>query len=338
MQNRIKTKIFHFLIIIVSAISVCSSYSTANADNTKMYIAAGIPFGISIETEGVLVSGYSEIKGKSLKDNPAYAAGIKLGDIIISINGKKVESANDLTKLVNDTCGQNSEIRLYRENNNLTINVKTEKCDDGIYRLGINVKDRIAGIGTVTYICPEDNSFGGLGHGICDPNTGNVIPMKIGVIRNVKINNIVKGIKGVPGEIRGSFSTNRIGTAIKNSDMGVFGCFKSEFIPRQQLYEAASENDVKCGSAQIICSLDNSGPREYSILIESCELDRSVKTRNFVIKVTDKELINKTGGIIQGMSGSPIIQDGKLIGAVTHVLVDDPTRGYGIFIENMLDT
>jgi len=208
-------------------------------------------------------------------------------------------------------------------------------CPDGEYRIGVNVKDTMAGIGTVTFITPESGAFGGLGHGICDPYTGEVIPIQRGSVNDVRINNVIKGVEGKPGEIRGSFCASRSGTLLKNTDCGVFGILSSVSSSIQPM-PAADISEVKLGKASILCTLDEQGVKMYEIEIESINNDASSDTKNFNIRINDKSLIEKTGGIVQGMSGSPIIQNGKLIGAVTHVMVNDPKRGYGIYIGNML--
>ena len=208
---------------------------------------------------------------------------------------------------------------------------------EGKYKSGLWVRDSGAGIGTVTFIDPETLSFGGLGHGICDGDTGELIPMDRGSVLGVRINGINKGAAGAPGEIKGYFNSGKTGTLIKNTTCGVYGVFTE--LPKGLPSEAVclgGREELKEGDAYIWCTLDDSGPQKYSIRIS--EINRSATgNKCFSITVTDRALIEKTGGIVQGMSGSPIIQNGKIVGAVTHVLVNDPTTGYGIFIENMLN-
>ena len=330
--NRLKYAAF-----LVLSISICSSACYANAEEPRKYIPAGIPFGMNIEYEGVNVSGFSDMPELSGRSNPAITAGLRQGDMITSVNGKRIDSVNELTRIINQEKDKHLILSLDRSGETLTVGIYAKKCNDGIYRLGINARDSIAGIGTVTYISTEDGRFGGLGHGICDAYTGNVLPMKKGTVCDVLINQTIKGQKGVPGEIRGSFSIKRTGGLFKNTERGVFGILNKYDNYDIEPVEAAKKEEVICGDAELICTLDSSGPQKYSVVIERSNLDQSVKTRNFIIKVTDKQLLEKTGGIIQGMSGSPLIQNGKLIGAVTHVLINDPTRGYGIFIDNMID-
>ena len=197
------------------------------------------------------------------------------------------------------------------------------------------MRDSTAGIGTITYYNPNTGEFAGLGHGICDVDTGELMPLLSGVVVDVNINDIIKGKSGEPGELKGSFSSVKTGEIYKNSGLGVFGKLNSTPDSIKSPMKAAGREEVTEGDAVILVNPDGKGIREYSVNLS--KIDKySDGTKCFVIEVTDKELISLTGGIVQGMSGSPILQNGKLIGAVTHVLVNDPTKGYGIFIENML--
>ena len=325
------------IILLIFSISICSSPLSVNAEETKKYIPGGIPFGMSIELEGIYVSGYSDQPELIGKANPAAKSGVVPGDIIKSVNGVQIQSGTELTRLINEAGTSPLNLTVKRSEGEISIRATAKKCNDGIYRLGINIKDSIAGIGTVTYISADDGSFGGLGHGICDAYTGQVLPIKKGTVCDVRISETVKGQKGAPGEIRGGFSIKRTGGLLKNTDRGVFGILNEYSDCNSTPIETATKDEVRCGVAEMICTLDDTGPHRYSVVIESSNLDESVKTRNFIIKVTDNALLDKTGGIIQGMSGCPLIQNGKLIGAVTHVLINDPTRGYGIFIDNMME-
>ena len=332
-------KSFNIMLSMVLFFSIVSPLFNVNAaEDNKRYIPAGIPIGLNVDFEGINVTGYGEIPGIKNKDNPAVKSGILPGDMIIAINGKKISTTSEFSQELKSSAGRRINLTVNRSGTEHNIAISAVKCNDGTYRLGINVKDSIAGIGTITYISADDGSFGGLGHGICDVQTGNVIPITKGTVCDVLINKIIKGETGVPGEIRGVFSINRTGTLIKNTDRGIFGYFNDYKSIDTQAVELAKKNEIRCGEAELICTLDSTGPQRYSVMIEESNLDSGTKTRNFVVRVTDADLLNKTGGIIQGMSGSPIIQNGKLVGAVTHVLVNDPTRGYGIFIENMLET
>ncbi len=300
---------------------------------TKLAIG-GMPFGVKFTTEGVLVVGFAEMNGHG--KNPAYEAGLRVRDVITNINGKPVNSAHELSDAVEGSGGAQVEITYRRDGNESSVRM-TPFYDSGEckYKTGVFVRDSGAGIGTVTYIVPETGEFAGLGHGICDTETGALIPIRRGIVSNVVINGIVKGAAGAPGEIKGYFKSDKTGSLFGNTDCGVYGIFSP--IPTElTVLDIGLRGEVHDGDAYIMCTLDDGGkPEKYSVRISSINQDAE-KGKCFTVKITDKELLSQTGGIIQGMSGSPIIQDGKLIGAVTHVMINDPTMGYGIFIENML--
>lgn len=300
------------------------------AAEPKMLIPGGMTFGVRFFTDGVLVVGFAE-KG----DCPAYAAGLRIGDVVLKANGKALGGAKDLTDTIEKSGGQTVELYCRRDKADFTVKITPTADENGKYKAGMWVRDGGAGIGTVTYIDPKTGAFGGLGHGICDADTGKPLPLGRGVVLGVNISGITKGRVGAPGEIKGYFESSKLGSVIKNTDCGVFGIYSE--IPKTA-YGAmpiASANEVKEGAATILCTLDSGQMHEYTVEIYS--IDRSASGgRCFSVRVTDANLLAITGGIVQGMSGSPIIQNGKLVGAVTHVLVSDPTAGYGIFIENML--
>ncbi len=306
-------------------------YVAVSGGETRLLIPGGMPFGVKFDTEGVLVVGFS-----SGTDTPAYAAGIRTNDVIVEINGKKIVNADTLAKEVNESQGSPVTLTVKRDGEEFFLRV-TPFCDkNGKWRTGILVRDSGAGIGTVTFILPRTLAFGGLGHGICDADTGKVIPLSRGTAMNVKILGVTKGKVGTPGEVRGSFDGKRSGSVISNTESGVFGIFSALPQTPYSAMETARKSDVTAGKATVLCTLDDGKINEYSV--EIFDVDRSaVAGKCFCVRVTDKALLEKTGGIIQGMSGSPIIQNGKLVGAVTHVLINDPTTGYGIFIENMLE-
>jgi len=304
---------------------------TTDYKDLKLYVG-GMPFGVKFLTKGIVVCGFSDCKGKV---NPAKTAGIRPGDIITEINGKEIKSVSELNGAV---YGEKALTVKYTRNGQelmadiCPIYLETE-CR---YTLGIAVRDSGAGIGTVTFICPKTRAFGGLGHGICE-STGELIPMDRGSVVDVKINGIVKGLSGAPGEVKGYFNGGKTGSLIGNSHCGVWGIFAelpSELHGRP--VSIGTRDTVRSGKAYIYTMLDGEKVERYEI--EISDIQRNAQgNKCFVVRITDKKLLSKTGGIIQGMSGSPIIQNGKLVGAVTHVLINDPTTGYGIFIENMLN-
>lgn len=303
----------------------------------KMLVPCGTPFGIKMFTDGVLVVGVNDVQTGSGAVNPAKSAGLKLGDSIISINGKNMYTNEDVGAAVAASEGKSLRLVIKRNGESHALTLTPVKSDsDGKYKAGIWVRDSSAGIGTVTYYDPSNNCFGGLGHAICDVDTGEILPLMSGEIVEVNINGVVKGQAGTPGELRGAFVSPRaVGSLLLNNETGVFGLM--DYCPQTtaKAMPLAMKQEVKIGKATILTTLDGKAPREYEIEIERASIGSTNLTKNMIIKVTDPELLAKAGGIVQGMSGSPIIQNGKLIGAVTHVLVNDPTKGYGIFAENM---
>lgn len=304
----------------------------------ELLTPGGTAFGIKLFTKGVMVIGINTVESKEGIHTPAKLAGIIKGDIVLSMNSIEITSNEQIKEIVEDSKGENVTITLERNGKMIkTILKPIASSIDGVYRCGLWVRDSSAGIGTVTYYNDETMQFGGLGHGICDVDTGKIMPLNRGQVCEVKINGVKKGKIGTPGELRGGFSSeNPCGALVNNNDAGIFG----------NLYKAPNnleeipiklKQEVKKGNASIICTLDNNSPKRYSIRIDKIDLNPRTLTKNLVITVTDPELLQKTGGIVQGMSGSPIIQDGMLVGAVTHVFVNNPQKGYGIFIENMLE-
>lgn len=297
--------------------------------NAELYVG-GMPFGVKIQTKGLQVIKFDNDAA------PAKAAGIKIGDIIQKVNGNEIISIEDYVKEIEKSCGNEIKVTVLRDNKELNFKIKPAFIrDEGKYKTGIWIKDSTSGIGTITFINPEDNSFGGLGHGICDNATGKVIPLSRGIALDVTINGVIKGQIGKAGELKGVFNAKKIGVINENSTCGIFGYLSTELKSPENKMKLCPKEELKEGNAYIWCTLGNEEPQKFSIQVSDICLNNN-STKNFKIKITDKRLLDRSGGIVQGMSGSPIIQNGKLVGAVTHVLINDPTSGYGIFIENML--
>lgn len=310
--------------------------TTIDVVKEKMLVPCGTPFGIKMFTDGVLVVGLNDVDTENGSVNPAKTAGIKLGDSILTINGKSMLTNEDVGNVIANSDGKKLTVVLRRKNQDITVSLQPVKSQtDGKYKAGIWVRDSSAGIGTVTFYDPSTGSFGGLGHAICDVDTGEVLPLMSGEVVDVTINGVIKGKSGTPGELKGSFVSQRaVGSLLINNETGVFGLM--DYCPAtSKALPLAMKQEVKTGKATILTTLDGKTPKEYEIEIERASIGSTNLTKNMVIRVTDKELLEKAGGIVQGMSGSPIIQNGKLVGAVTHVLINDPTCGYGIFAENM---
>lgn len=307
----------------------------------KLY-PGGMPFGVKFFTNGLIVVGMSDVDCDQTSDikmskTPAYDSGIRIKDIILTVNGKDINSAEEFIYEIENSGGSHVDIKYKRGDEEFfTKIIPSLSSSDGKYKTGMWVRDSTAGIGTVTFINPNSNAFAGLGHGICDIDTGELMPLMKGVVVDVTISGITKGIAGAPGELKGYFSSGKTGSLIGNQNSGVYGLLLKApgNIPEQPLPIALS-SDIKEGKAYIWCTVDTDKPQKYNVEISNIKKG-STDNKCFVVTVTDPALLEKTGGIVQGMSGSPIIQNGHIIGAVTHVLINDPTRGYGIFIENML--
>lgn len=301
-------------------------------------VLGGEAFGIKLYTNGVLVVDVDVVDTEKGNRSPAADAGIKPGDYILTVAGKKVQTNEDVAKIVEQSGGKELAVLIMRDNRQLTVMLKPEiSYLTGKYKAGVWVKDSGAGIGTLTFHSPVLGITCGLGHGISDSETGKILTINSGELVPAEIFGIEMGKSGSPGELKGKFKDGTLGKLITNTETGVYAS-KDVELNGEKLVEIAYKQEIKTGSAEIITTVDGeSGPETFKCEIEKISYSGSI-TKNMLIKITDPALIDKTGGIVQGMSGSPIIQNGKLIGAVTHVLVDDPTKGYAIFAENMLET
>ena len=298
-------------------------------------IPLGNAIGLKLYTEGVLIVGMSEIEGK----RPYEFSGIKEGDRIISIDNKKIETTEDLIETVNSSKGKEVSIKYVRENSEEVTNITPVQTKQDEYKLGLWVRDAAAGVGTASFYIPSTGMFASLGHGITDIDTGDLITISNGELVSTNIVSIQKGEKGKPGEIKGSIEGSRkIGEVYKNSSFGIFGKVsnKNSLKVTESEMEILNRDEIKKGKAQIICELEDGKKEYYDIEIQRIYTANNKDNKSMLIKITDERLLEKTGGIIQGMSGSPIIQNGKFVGAVTHVLVNDPTTGYGVFADMML--
>ena len=306
----------------------------------KTVIPGGKCIGVALSTDGVLVVDVSDVVSSDGKHtSPAKDAGIKSGDLIQSFNGNEIESVSDLNTAINSSGGKASSVKLNRNGNirEVLITPKVSQSDGG-FKIGAWVKDAASGIGTLTFYDPDTKSFAALGHGICDSETGNLLTVGDGNILSSSIVSIDKGEKGVPGELNGIFKDDEpiLGKITDNNDCGIFGTCESNILTGTQTVPIADRDEVKLGSAYILANVEGNSIEKFDIEIIRIMPKAISSQKGMIIRITDEKLLNKTGGIVQGMSGSPVIQNGKLVGAVTHVFVNDPTRGYGIFIENML--
>lgn len=294
--------------------------------------------GIKLKTNGPLVVGFSDIENGNEKPySPSKESGINLGDIILSINGIDINSSELLAETLVSINEDELDIKIERDDKILYKKVKPVKSSDGKNKIGLWVRDSTAGIGTVTFIDPKTGIFGALGHPITDVDTGDIIKISKGNIVNSSVVNIKRGEKGNPGELKGVFINDDInlGSVDYNTKYGIFGEYSLENFYGEKL-EIGLKDEIQEGPAKIISTIDSDEPKAYDVVIEKLLQQDNPSSKSMIIKVVDDELLEKTGGIVQGMSGSPIIQNNKLVGAVTHVLVNKPDTGYGIYIEWML--
>ncbi len=301
-------------------------------------VAGGKAVGIKMFTKGLICVGTQSIKGENGENyNIAKALNIKEADMIISANNTELHTIEQFSEIIENSNGNPVTLNVVSGTKTETKVATPIKTDDG-YKLGLWVRDSTAGIGTVTFIDSATQTFAALGHPITDVDTGTLMPIDKGTISSAEIVGIEKGAKGTPGELYGVFGGNKdCGVIIKNTNQGIFGQKISDcqLSYNNESLLVASSQQVKTGNAQIYANIDGNKIEKYDIEISKL-MKFAPDSKNMIIKITDKRLLDKTGGIVQGMSGSPIIQDGKLVGAVTHVFVNDPSRGYGILIENML--
>lgn len=304
--------------------------------NTLAYsneiIASGENIGISLNSKGVLIVGTYEINGTNIADK----ASLKKGDIIQSINNEKIDNIEEMASKINENADNPLTIKYMRNGKEKETTLNLYKDENGIYKTGLYVKDSVTGIGTLTFIDPNTKKFGALGHEIEEQTTGQILEIKDGKIFKTTVTGIIPSTDGTPGEKKAEYNPeNTEGTVNENTTQGIFGTYNGE-ITNQKKYKVATPNEVKTGNAKIMTVLNGNDIKEYNVKINQI-IDLKSNNKNFVFEITDNELKNKTGGIIQGMSGSPIIQGENIVGAVTHVVVDNPLKGYGIFITNMLE-
>ena len=304
----------------------------------KTVMVCGTPFGVKLYTDGVLVVSLSDVTTAVGQVNPAAAAGVQVGDTILAVNGERITTSRQLSQHIAGCEGKKITLRLRRDGVAFDAAFTPVRAGDGSgYKAGMWVRDSAAGVGTLTFYDPATGVFAGLGHPVCDVDTGQEMVLGSGEMVPARIFGVEKGRSGSPGELNGCFEPGSLGNLTRNGQDGVYGVLTTHPTAAESL-PVARRQQVKEGAAEIWTTVEGTTPKRYAVEIEQVRYSGLASTRNLVVRVTDPELLAKTGGIVQGMSGSPIIQDGKLVGAVTHVLVDDPTRGYGIFAESMLDT
>ncbi len=301
-------------------------------------VPGGDIFGLKMYSNGVMIVGTNDVNTANGNINPAKNAGIEVGDIILTVDGITVNDSNTVSELFSGCSGRQIKLKILRNNEFLDVELTPViSAADGGYKVGIWIRDSVAGIGTITYYDTNSHIFGSLGHAVCDVDTEKMIPILNGEAVCARVTGCYKGKSGTAGELCGVFSGGTIGSIMINCVNGVYGFADTSKFESKNVVPVATPSEIKEGKAQIISTVDGSGTRYYDIEITKIYKDTD-SVRNMAVKVTDPELIEKTGGIVQGMSGSPIIQNGMLIGAITHVFVNDSLQGYAIFAENMLST
>lgn len=290
------------------------------------FVLGGEAAGIKLLATGVLVMGVDRLDST-----------LQIGDIILEVNGNKIETNLELLEYARKSEGNKLNLKVNRNNENLQLNL-TPVLDEisNEYKLGLWVKDSSAGVGTITFYEKNSGKFASLGHGVTETSENYILPITSGAITKTKIYSIAKGEIQLPGELKGSITSDIIGDIGLNTEKGIYGyIYNIKSLKKEETIEIQTKSKIKEGKAYIYCTLDDNKKKEYEIEIQKVILN-STGNKNMIIKITDEKLLEKTGGIIQGMSGSPIVQDGKLVGAVTHVFLNDPTKGYAVFIENMV--
>ena len=303
-------------------------------------IPMGRAVGIKLFSDGVMVVGLAEVDtaaGESAA--PARSCGLREGDIITHINSEEVDSIEEVQSILQDVGGQAMSIRARRDGQELQVTAHAVQCSaDGTYKLGAWIRDSMAGIGTLTFYDPESGLFGALGHGVSDVDTAQLMPLQSGSILYASVEDVEKGQAGAPGELHGAFETQReLGELSANTESGLFGTLTDGTLAGGlEPVEVAARSEVHTGKALIRSNIAGDTVEEYEVEITHIYPESGDSNRDLMLTVTDPRLLEATGGIVQGMSGSPILQDGKLVGAVTHVLVNEPAQGYGILAEHML--
>ncbi len=314
--------------------------ASAGGSGNRTVLLGGMPVGIYMETDGVMVLSTESLEGVDGEEHEPAAGIVRTGDYITAVNEKEISGKSELLEAVDDLDSGSVVLTLRRSGETMDVRIRPVECAPDDYKLGIWVRDNVQGLGTVTFLT-EQSRFGALGHGIHDTDTNVLMTISDGTLYKTSIQDVIKGADGSPGTMEGIIVYNNynvLGTIDKNTEAGIYGTVDriDELFEEQIPIETASAGEIVTGDALMRCFVDNE-VKDYKIQVTDIDTSGSEINKGLVIQVTDPELLEKTGGIIQGMSGSPIIQNGKLIGAVTHVFVQDSTKGYGIFIENMLN-
>ncbi len=332
-------KIKKILSVALTGIIFLSSNIPAYAaeQTDKSVYIGGEAFGVKFYANGVMVINLEDYYDGEKYVCPAKSGGLKKSDIIKEVNGYKITANEDLKTLTEQCSGKTLNFTIERNGKEIQKDINPVKNTVGVYLIGAWVRDSCAGIGTVTYYDADNNYFAALGHGICDSDTSALLPLARGEVLFANISGINKSVAGKAGSLNGYFSESTIGNLTKNSNLGIYGTANNNFKYNDQKMDIAESNEIKEGNAKIFTTIDGDKAKYYDIKIKRiCNRSKN-SNENFIIEITDKELLDKCGGIVQGMSGSPIVQNNKLVGAITHVFVNNPKEGYGVFLQNMVD-
>jgi stage IV sporulation protein B len=326
-----KRKLSQLAVFLVLSVLLAAQARAAEPPLPPL-IPVGTAVGLKLHADGAVIIGLNSVGDKS----PASDAGLRDGDVITHLGAEKIDSVDECKQIITDSCGEPLTVRVKRNGKELQFSVTPIVNKDGTAELGVWLRDGIAGIGTITFIEPKSGVFGALGHSISDGSSGALVPLKDGSIMPANVSSIIKGESGVPGQLQGSFDPLKtLGSLTQNTEHGVFGMMSEKSAAVHEAIPTAKRGEIICGPASILSNISGTEVREYAI--EVTRVYPADGERDMLITITDPELLSATGGIVQGMSGSPILQNGKLIGAVTHVLVSDPKKGYAISIERMLN-
>lgn len=300
-------------------------------------MVSGEVFGIKLYTDGVIVVGIQEVQTDSGKKSPSGSAGIEVGDIIVAIDGENVYTSDQVQSILGANNGGSFEVKIKRGERYRDYTVTPIYCErEGCYKAGMWVRDSTAGIGTITFYNKQSGIFAALGHQINDIDTKEIMPMLDGEAVKATVSKIEKSTRGTTGSLECDFTNQTLGKLLSNTDCGIYGAY-AEVSECAKEYPVAAIQEVKKGKATLISTVEKGQPKEYEIEITHIGFNENNREKNMIVKVTDKDLIDKTGGIVQGMSGSPIIQNGKLVGALTHVIVGNPQKGYAVFAQTMAE-
>lgn len=332
MLKNVNKRIIPTILVIIFSFSI--SIIPADAKTDKVIIG-GEPFGLKLYCKGVMITRFENFVSNNKKICPAKSSGLRINDIIMYADNKRIKSNEQLNNIVKKSKGKNISFKIERNNKNMAIKVKPELNSNKEYYIGVWVRDSCAGIGTISYYNPKNKTYGALGHGICDIDTGAIIPNDQGEILKANITGVTKSKNNNIGTLNGFFTDTTIGNIKNNSALGIYGNTIS--VKNSKLTDVSKSSEVNPGKAKLITTIKGTKPKSYDIEITDICNNNKSSNKNFVIEIKDKRIKEETGGIVQGMSGSPIIQNEKFIGTLTHVFLNDCQKGYGIFAENMIN-